>query len=373
MVLPTPSQNRPATPVGEDGPLWSTIKRQLYRSEVAHVKRLVGEALIQKNRLMWDELASLKQILTDFQHQNDELSDGLKQQVLFCGSQHRDLLRRQSQIVLQDIKAQAESCGHELEDIVPELRDSQMRDFIMGGKESRRGLSGKLDGFTPPATPSTRPPSSSGYRPPSSGGRSGCSTPDPIAGCFALPLGRALNIEDLTLVAAGIREALESEHESLLSAIGEQMEHLEVEADHRAQAVGKLSRGEPSTAQLQQFVHKLQELAASPSLRTLTLTGAGGEAASQLLGGSSVRRLQALIAQRRQASPRRPSNPPGLGAVPEANDYPPAGGHVAKPGSAGGGHSAASGVPFDPFFDDPLFAAAVGAGCSSIEEASILS
>merc|ERR1719486_1576604 len=84
----------------QEGPLWSTVKRQLYRSEVSHVKRLVGEALIQKNRLMWDELASLKQILMDFQHQNDELSDGLKQQVLFCGSQHRDLLRRQSQMVL---------------------------------------------------------------------------------------------------------------------------------------------------------------------------------------------------------------------------------------------------------------------------------
>merc|ERR1719230_2115142 len=102
MAPPTPLPNRPVTPAGqadtEDGPLWSTIKRQLYRSEVAHVKRLVGEALIQKNRLMWDELASLKQILTDFEQQNDELSAAAKQQVLFCGSQHRDLLRRQSQM-----------------------------------------------------------------------------------------------------------------------------------------------------------------------------------------------------------------------------------------------------------------------------------
>jgi hypothetical protein len=347
----------------EDGPLWSTIKRQLYRSEVAHVKRLVGEALIQKNAVMWEELSSLKQILADFQHQNDELSEGLKQQVRFCGSQNRDLLRRNAQMVLAELTEQAEASGTDLEDLLPELQDNaQMRDFLLGGKEIRRS-SGKLEGFTPPATPSTRPPSSVGLRPQSSGGRSGCSTPDP-AGGLALPLGRALNLDELGLVAEGIRDALKSEHESLLTAIGEEMEHLEAEADHRATAVGRLSRAEPSTAELQQFVHKLQELQSSPSLRTLALTG--GEPIPPLRGGSSVRRLQALIAERRLASPHRISKPAVLGAVPELHDTP----------TAGGGYSAGWAMPkmaFDPFFDDPLFAAAVGAGCVSSEEVDMLS
>jgi len=83
-------------------------------------------------------------------------------------------------------------------------------------------------------------------------------------------LGRALNLEELAQVAEGIREALQSEHESLLSAIGEQMEHLECEADHQANAIGRLKGGEPSTAQLQQFVHKLQEVASSSTLPTTT-------------------------------------------------------------------------------------------------------
>lgn len=380
MIEPMSLPNRPFTPAGlldsEDGqPLWSSIKCQLYRSEVAHVKRLVGEALIQKNRLMWDELASLKQILTDFQEQNEELSEGLKQQVLFCGSQHRDLLRRQSQMVLADIKTQAESCGHDLEELLPELKDAQLRDFILGGKECRR-TSGKYEGFTPPATPSTRPPSSTGMRPCSSGGRSGCSTPDQFGGCLPLPLGRALNLEELAQVAEGIREALQSEHESLLSAIGEQMEHLECEADHQAHAIGRLKGGEPSTAQLQQFVHKLQEVAASSTLRTLTLTGPlAGEAAlapsSEFSGSSSVRRLQALIAGRRLVSPHRSSKSAVLGAVPEVHDTPTGSGYPSPTGS-GYPTSGGKGIAFDPFFDDPMFAAAVGVGCLPSQEVDML-
>lgn len=379
MALPMLSPDRPMTPLfsgnldTEDGPLWSTIKRQLYRSEVAHVKRLVGEALINKNRVMWDELTSLKQILTEFSAQNDELSEGLKQQVLFCGSQHRDLLRRQLQMTIADIKAQAEACGHDLEDILPEMQDPQMRDFVLGGKEPRlrRGSSGKLEGLTPPATPSTRPPSSCGLRPQSSGGRSGCSTPDVTGGCLPLPLGRALNLADLALVAEGTREALEAEHESLLTAIGEQMENLEVEADHQAHAVGRLARGEPSTAQLQEFSKKLQEVAASPNLRTLSiaLAAPSSDSAESVRGGSSVRRLQALIAQRR-TSPRK-SSKTGLGAVPEASDTSP--GAALPPTPCGGYQQKGEFTPgaalplaagpqtsFDPFFDDPLFAAAVG-------------
>lgn len=342
----------------EDGPLWSSIKRQLYKSEVAHIKRLVGEALILKNRIMWDEVASLKQILTEFQQQNEELSENLKKQVRFCGSQHRDLLRQQAQIMVTDIKRQAESYGHALEDLLPDWKDKQLQDYVYGNAECRRGDSGKFDGFTPPATPSTRPPSSCG--------RSGCSTPDSNAGRLpTFPLGRALSLKDMDVVAASIREALESEQESLFVAIGEQQSLLEAEATLRAEAHGRFARGEPSTAKLQEFVNKLQEVAASPTLRTLSLTDVS-ELASPvppMPRGSHVRRLQALISQRRLATPREPPCPVGLGAVPEIQSP-----SSFEPTERSGvsANSAARNAPVDPFFDDPVFAAAVGAGyCSS--------
>jgi hypothetical protein len=329
----------------------------LYKSEVAHIKRLVGEALILKNRIMWDEVASLRQILTDFQEQNEELSEGLKQQVRFCGSQHRDLLRRQAQIMLTDIKTQAESYGHVIEDLLPAWKDKQLQDYIFGSTECRRSSSGKLDGFTPPATPSTRPPSS--------GGRSGCSTPDASSLGAALPLGRALSLKDMEVVAAGIREALESEQESLLVAISEQQSLLEAEAALQAEANGRLARGEPSTAKLQEFVNKLQELLASPTLRTLSLTGVSELAspASPIPGGSNVRRLQALISQRRLATPRELCRPAGLGAVPETQS--PSSVKSPTPCNGYSVSSATRKAPLDPFFDDPLFAAAVGVGQDS--------
>uniref|UniRef100_A0A7S4UEU0 Uncharacterized protein n=2 Tax=Alexandrium monilatum TaxID=311494 RepID=A0A7S4UEU0_9DINO len=336
----------------EEGPLWHSIKKQLYRSEVSHVKRLVGEALIQQNKLMWSEIASLRQILTDFQEQNDQLSEGLRQQVQFRGTQHRDLLRRQAQIILEDVRSQAESCGHTLEDLIPEIWDQHWRDylFVKGASRSSKGE----PRFSPPTTPSTRPST----RPSSSSGVSGCTTPD-VPGAASLPLGRQLGVDELSSVAAGIREALEAEQESLLTIIGEQLQRLEAEDARRAES----RRGEPSTQELQDLVHKLQDLAVSPSLRTLALTGppSPGSRPSEmpdesscvpvpLCGGASVRRLQALIAQRRRASP-----PPhhGLGAVPES---PPS---LAAPSLAsfvGVSLRGCSGAQpsFDPFFDDPF-------------------
>lgn len=223
--------------------------------------------------------------------------------------------------------------------------------------ECRRSILGKLDGSTPPATPSTRPPSSSG--------RSGCSTPDSNAGRLpSFPLGRALSLKDMDVVAASIREALESEQESLLVAIGEQQSLMETEASLRAQAQGRIARGEPSIAKLQEFVSRLQELAASPALRTLSLTGTSELASpvSQIPGGSSVRRLQALISQRRLATPRQPSCPVGLGAVPEIQSP-----SCCQPTAHNGDSldSVTRKTPLDPFFDDPMFAAAVGVGSYS--------
>jgi hypothetical protein len=152
----------------------------------------------------------------------------VKKQMVFCGSQHRDLLRRQAAILMQDLSSQAEACGHVLEDLLPEFRDKAVRDYLAEtrvessddcviGVGDRPGTAGCRS--TPPMTPSTCPPSSAG--------RSGCSTPD--VGLPLLPLGRALGVEELAVVAEGIREALEVEQESLLSLISEQMERFEQE------------------------------------------------------------------------------------------------------------------------------------------------
>jgi len=368
--LPRPSTAMSATSDGdvEEGPLWESMKRQLYKAEVSHVRRLVGEALIQQTKLLWAEFASLRQIVAEYEQQGDEIAQGKKQQVQFCSSQHRDLLRRQARIVLDDARAQAEACGHVLEDLVPEVRDPALREYLLSSDDEPRPRTtsrpptehrGSFSGMrrvtqTPPVTPSTRPPSSCG-------GVSLCSSPE--VGFVALPLGRQLAVDELDGVADGIREALQSEQESLLVAICEQTQRFEAEAARRS-AKATACR-EPSTAELQRLVHKLQELIMSPSLRTLALTGPpspkgddGPSAASPwaptalrpISGGSNVRRLKALIAERRRCTDR-------LGAVDESSAM------AAKLGLGGGEVgdisvarvAGGAGKPgFDPFFDDPF-------------------
>lgn len=375
----------------EEGPLWNTLKQQLYRSEVSHIKRLVGESLIHQNKMMWDEVASLRQIFTDFQEQNERLSEGLKHQSQFCGSQHRDLLRRQAQMLLEDVRQQAESCGHVLEDLLPEAQDPGMRDYCLQNQFRRSSSKGDESMYSMPPTPSTRPSTSSGCS-------SHCGTPEPGLGLAQLPLGRHLGVDELVTVADSIREALEAEHESLLSAIGEEMQRFDAEDARRVESV---SRREPSTGELQQYVHKLQDLLVSPTLRTLCLTGppspssgggharlptdqsadgreAGGGGGAECVqpvpisGGASVRRLKALISQRRRFAPPGSQGSPSpfggsrtLGALPET---PPAEAAVARlavasgslPGAAveTGSVSATDGgvkaPAFDPFWDDPF-------------------
>jgi len=337
------------TALENGGPLWSTIRQQLYRSEVSAVKRLVGETFIRQNRLAWEELVSLRQILGDFQQQNDELSDGFKQQVKFCGSQHRDLLRRQAQICLEDARSQAEACGRSLNELLPDLEDQQLCDYVCP-KKIQQGA----NEHGPPATPSTRPSSAASSR-------WSCASPEPgFNGTPTVATGRPLGVDELSSVAQGIRDALESEHEALLVAIVEQTEQLEAEASRRASAVGQL-RCEPSTAKLQQFVHKLQELVNSPGLRTLSLTAASPQdtvghrwlvdQSQAPIGGSSARRLKALIAERRRFSPEQNPNQESedrfspvrssvnLVSVPEAFDS---------------DSTACPPRSFDPFFDDPF-------------------
>lgn len=335
----------------EDGPLWHTIRKQLYKSEVSHVKRLVGESLIHQNRLMWDEVASLRQILTEYAKRNDELDQGVKQQVQLCGTQHRDLLRRQAQIVLEDVKSQGAASGQTLEDLLPGSENKRFFDFILRRFDPPpRSCNVDLCSLTSrPVTPSTRPSSASGVR-------SGCSTPD--GGMPRLPLGRALGLDEISVVAEGIRDALEAEHDNLMAEISDQMQRFEFEDVRRIETVGRTTR-EPSTQELQQFVHKLQELAVSPALRTLSIvgppspTGASASASKEEMacpsiptrGGSHLRRLQALIADRRRITPDSFGT---LGVVSEAPD-------AMAAAKAPSGVSANSKPKFDPFFDDPAF------------------
>eukprot|EP00929_Paragymnodinium_shiwhaense_P121224 TRINITY_DN93393_c0_g1_i1.p1 TRINITY_DN93393_c0_g1~~TRINITY_DN93393_c0_g1_i1.p1 ORF type:complete len:394 (+),score=78.26 TRINITY_DN93393_c0_g1_i1:105-1286(+) len=357
----------------EDGPLWATMKRQLYRSEVTHVKRMVGEGLIRQNRLLWDEAASLRQMLSDLVQKNEELTENLERQVKFCGSQHRDLLRRQSQIMLESLKPRVEACGSCLEDFLPELREPKFRAFLCPEDASLGrgcGAIGKGEAWSRPSTPSTRSPSSSR-----------CSTPDlSSGGRSSLVLGRALGLDELAQVADNIREALVDEQEALKAAVAETLGYLEAEAEQRG-AMGRQLRGEgePSTAELQQLTHKLQDLAKSPSLQTLAImTGpssptrsgskgtasfgmqaSAGPALAPLPGGASVQRLRALIAQRRRESA---ASPPALCAVPELPDssaapVSPGGKEVhskePSPAKESSPHAEPS-KSFDPFFDDPF-------------------
>lgn len=364
----------------EEGPLWNTVRKQLYKSEVSHVKKLVGESLIQQNKLMWRELDALREMVVEFQEQNESLSASLKQQVQFRGTQHRDLLRRQVRIILDDLHSQAQACGHVLEDFVPELRDQQLRDFLFAGSfesASCEGSKGVFCGMSVPTTPSTTFSSS---RPSSASGLSVCSGPDPVTGVVSLPLGRRLDVDELSGVAEGIREALEAEQQSLHAAIGEQIQCLEAEDARRAES--KRTTG-PSTTQLQELVHRLQDITISPALRALTLTGPpsppspcrpasqaaygypevaeAGLAATTPLpisGGAHVRRLQAFITQRRRLATSASLTSLGalgaLGAVPESPGTTVAPSLADFVGTAVKTPAGQKKPNFDPFFDDPF-------------------
>lgn len=319
------------------------------------MKKIAGEALIRQNRVAWEELKSLRQMLADFQQQNDELAVGIRNSEQVCGSQHRELLRRQAKLLLESVQARVEACGRTLEDILPDQEDRTLCQHLLGAPEHPpKTPSGCLP--SPPATPSTRPSTSSG--------RSSC-TPEP-PGLPPASLGRALGYEEITEVGAGIREALEAEHAALMVAISEQTDLLEAEASRRATEVGRMRRA-PSTAALQQFAHKLQEVLVSPGLHTLectadvekrTAANHTGEACSpshvaDALGGASARRLKALIVQRRrdhQSQPALLCTVPEFGANSDKNpSSPTAGGLLVC-----GGPLAGEGKMHSILFDDPF-------------------
>jgi len=175
-----------------------------------------------------------------------------------------------------------------------------------------------------------------------------------------LPLGRPLAVGELADVAEGIREALEAEQQALHTCVSEQMQRFELEDQRRASARAGAG-GEPSTADLQQFVRKLQDLAVNPSLHSLAVAGPPspsnadrGEDAEALVvpmpitGGANVRRLKALISQRR----RCPEG--GLPALEVVPDIALGKDAATSPAGASAATATAKKPAFDPFFDDPF-------------------
>eukprot|EP00411_Alexandrium_monilatum_P028027 CAMPEP_0175366154 /NCGR_PEP_ID=MMETSP0095-20121207/18995_1 /TAXON_ID=311494 /ORGANISM="Alexandrium monilatum, Strain CCMP3105" /LENGTH=341 /DNA_ID=CAMNT_0016664161 /DNA_START=27 /DNA_END=1052 /DNA_ORIENTATION=- len=324
---------------GTAGPLWNAVKRQLHPSEAILVKRLVGQGLIEESRQLWGELESLQLMLSEFRKQNDGLlaselhttqSGELRPEAASAGdtrSLHRQLLRQQAQVLLQDARSQAAVAGAALEELVPALGSKQLQHYVCS-----------QGSYVGPPTPSTQPSS----RPSSVSGASGCSGPELLTNVPVLPADRRLGADELGSVAAGVREALEEERSVLLAAIGEHMRLLEVEDSRRASLAGghtaagrRAEASEPSTEELQQLVHDLQEF-------TLVQGGAAKPPAKpRSSGAAQVRRLRALIEETRQLANAMAALPAALKGVPEVL------GALGSPGA---------GKPFDPFFDDPFAA-----------------
>lgn len=286
--------------------LWASIRQQFYRSEVPHVKRLVSEHRIRRNKVAWQELVSLRQILADFECQNDELVQGHELRAKLCACPHRNLLEQQARILLKDLQQQCRTSGRNDLAIFDNESDRVLRAYILEGSSTSEGLASpvrspsRLSNCSGPTTPSTRPSSACFSR------SSGASEDVP---CFAI--GEPLSLAELQAVAARISEALDEEHESLLAAIEEQNLLLEAEASHQSTAVLR-AKAEPSIAELKRFVHRLQELCTSPGLQALAaahhaLTGDQGSAArpsgGHVLGSTgAVQKLRFLIEKTRQAA-----------------------------------------------------------------------
>lgn len=293
--------------------LWCSIRQQFYRSEVPHVKRIVSEQRIRRNRIAWRELISLRQILTDFESQNDDLVQGHELRAKLVECPHRNLLEQQARILLKDLEQQCYTSGRADFEIFDNETDRVLRSYILERSltptctspiRSPSRMSNCSDSRGP-TTPSTRPSSSCFSR----SSTFGASEDVP---CFAK--GEPLSLTELQAVAAKICEALDEEHLALLAAIEEQNLLLEAEASHQSNAVLR-AKAEPSTAELKRFVHRLQELCTSPGLQALAAAhyALGNESpygthnvapptGKHVLGSTgTVRKLRSLIEQTRQA------------------------------------------------------------------------
>lgn len=334
-----------------EGPQWNQIKRHLYPAEVSTVRRSVGENLIRETKLAWQELNSLRQMLKDFQDQNDVLSDeaeksAAEREKLFKNPQ-RDLLKQQARMLLEDVQRQEATGGKPLQDLLPDEQDKRTANFILGKSlNDEQCISRPPSGLGCPLTPSTRPSSRSTTRP-STGASEDRVGGQPIA------LGRQLGASELQTVADGIRGALQEELEALLSAIEEQNHLLEAEACIQAQAYARVKASdEPSTADLRQLVHRLQSIITSPGFQVHSMHPPRRPEGS-FNGGGRVRMLQTLIQQSRReaaettAVDEEPESPP---TSPSAFGQDKQRTVKAAPAAV----IASAPRKLDPFFDDPF-------------------
>lgn len=323
----------------DDGPLWNSVKLQLYKPEVSHVKRLVGEQLIQSNATMWAELMSLREIVTDFRQEQEMPLRSASQQ---RPHQHRELLRRQIHKLLEEPHMLTLSAhgGPQLEELVPELLDPRISEFLYSGSfASTLGL---------PDTPSAHPSSSCGSN--ASTCSTSCSTPEP-GRTPLLTLGRALKVSELEAVAAGIRAELETEHNALAAAIAVEMRLFDSAEASRS---GNGALGLPSADELQGLVHKLQGLIADKfATNAVSHPNCGSHTDDSktfhIVGCASIHRLKALIARRREEPASQPSTPKA-----DKLGYPILPLKSVEEESLRSSQITPISATFDPFFDDPF-------------------
>lgn len=333
-----------------ESPQWNQIKRHLYPAEVSTVRRLVGENLIRETKIAWRELNSLRQMLKDFQEQNDLLSDAAERtaaerEKLFQNPQ-RDLLKQQARLLIEDVQRQEATGGKPLWEMLNH-DDRRTAEFVLGKTlNDEESVSRPPSGLGCPQTPSTRPSSRSTTRP-STG-----ASEDRIGG-QPFALGRQLGASELQAVADSIRDALEEEIQALLSAIEEQNYLLEAEACVQAQAYARAkANNEPSTADMRQLVHRLQSIITSPGFQVHSMHPPRRPEGS-FSGGGRVRMLQTLIQQSRREAAE-------TSAVDEESEPPPTS-HLAcsqhnQPTmqAAAAIATSATTCKLDPFFDDPF-------------------
>jgi hypothetical protein len=293
-------------------------------------------------------------MLKDFQDQNDALSEtaektAAEHEKLFQNPQ-RDLLKQQARLLIDDIQRQEATGGKSLQDLLANQQDRHTAEFVLGKNIEDQSGSRSPSGLGM-WTPSTRPSTRSTSRP-STG-----ASEDRVGG-QPFALGRQLGTTELQTVANGIREALQEEHEALLSAIEEQNHLLEAEACVQAQAYRRARvNDEPSTADIRQLVHKLQSIISSPGFQ-VTSMNLPRRPEGSFCGGGRVRMLQTLIQQSRReaaeadALDEEPESPPtspvavALGTKTFQRNQPTS--------DAATVTTPAATRILDPFFDDPF-------------------
>lgn len=84
--------------------IWTRIKSKLPTCEIDEVSRLLGIELIEKNEDLKEEVNTLKEILADFQQQNEKLRVSLKSRPRLPDHPARVLLEQQIMLLIKSVK-----------------------------------------------------------------------------------------------------------------------------------------------------------------------------------------------------------------------------------------------------------------------------